>query len=133
MTQPRERRRSPRIKADHEVVLSDPTEGEGAAPLVGRSVDINLNGIYCGLNRCMPMFTKLQINLRLPVVLREGGEAEIFELPLEAVVVRMDPETPDATVDHYHCALAFVNTDADAELVLARYLLQEIAHSEVVS
>ena len=73
------------------------------------------------------MFTKLAVNLRLPVALHEGAEREILELPLEAVIVRMEPEDPDPKLDHYYCALAFVNTDPDAELILARYMLQSLA------
>jgi hypothetical protein len=122
-----ERRLTPRIKAEHKVVL----KGEGTASDIhanAQSIDLNLGGIYCLLSEYMELFTKLQVELTLPI---QDGENGLMPMALNttAVVVRIDPEHKDPECKSYDCALAFVGLSTDAELVLARYMLQAIAHS----
>ena len=116
-----ERRRSPRIKAKHELVLQ---AGEGSG-FNATSIDLNLGGIYCTLDRHLPLFTKMHVGMALPV-LDEHGTEHKFDLGFEGVVVRMEPEEPSEHCDGYACAMAFVNVAPEAELVLAKYLLQSL-------
>jgi c-di-GMP-binding flagellar brake protein YcgR len=126
MSQRKERRRSPRVKAQHNLVL----KGDGDAEIRAQSVDLNLGGIYCELDRHIPLFTKLGVQLTLPLILEEGKEPEEFAVSMEGVVVRVEPEEPQDGLDAYACAMAFVNMDPDSELIVARYLLQAIAFAE---
>jgi c-di-GMP-binding flagellar brake protein YcgR len=116
-----DRRRSPRVKAEHELVLQ---VGEGAG-FNATSVDLNLGGIYCTLDRHLPLFTKMHIGMALPV-LTDQGTQHTFELGFEGVVVRMEPEEDSDDCSGYACAMAFVNVAPEAELVLAKYLLQSL-------
>ena len=116
-----ERRRSPRIKATHELVLQ---AGEGNG-FHATSVDLNLGGIYCTLDRHLPLFTKMHVGMTLPISDEKGGE-HLFRLGFEGVVVRMEPEEAEPGCDAYACAMAFVNVEAEAELALAKYLLQSM-------
>lgn len=117
----KERRRSPRIKAEHEFQL----RGDSGEAIGARSVDINLGGIYCTLDAYLPMFSKLEITLNLPVI-DDEGVTHLFECGMEAVIVRIEPEDPDPEISDYQSAMAFVNIDEDVELVLAKYLLQSL-------
>lgn len=119
-----ERRRTPRVKATHELTLKQ-GDGAGAMSFQATSVDLNLGGIYCMLNAHLPLFSKMQITLQLPIA-DDDGDIHRFEVGVEGVVVRMDPEDYEPTTDEYACAMAFVNTDPDVELVLAKYLLQSL-------
>ncbi len=124
----KDRRRSPRVKAEHDVTLQeDSTE---AIPFYAKSADLNLGGIYCTLGRHTPLFSKMSITLNLPVM-DDEGETRVIECALDGVVVRIEPEEPTAGCEEYHCALAFVNTDEDVELLLAKYLLQTMVRGEV--
>ena len=120
---PSDRRRTPRVRAEHELVL----KAEGDAEFKARSVDLNLGGIYCTLDRHVPLFTKIGIALTLPIQLPD--EMLWCELDLEGVVVRMDPEEPRPEVTDYACAMAFVHMSEDAELVVAKYILQALVKS----
>lgn len=117
---PSDRRRTPRVRAEHEVVL----RSEGAADFKARSVDLNLGGIYCTLDRHVPLFTKVGMALSLPIQFPD--ELLWCDLDLEGVVVRMEPEDPTPGVDEYACAMAFVHISEDAELVVAKYILQAL-------
>ena len=112
------RRRSPRIRAAHDLVLHI-FEGEG---FKATSVDLNLGGIYCSLDRYVPLFEKMQIAMSLPLT-NEDGDEHVFPVEFEGVVVRMEPDEPQPGTDSYACAMAFVNVTAEAELILAKYLL----------
>ncbi|MFT7626108.1 MAG: c-di-GMP-binding flagellar brake protein YcgR [Myxococcota bacterium] len=126
----KERRRSPRVKATHDVVLNQQDGDEAdAIPFSAKSVDLNLGGIYCTLGRYVPLFSKMSITLNLPVSNNDDSTTHVYECGLEGVVVRIEPEEPDDSVDEYHCALAFVNTDEEVELLLAKYLLQTMVRT----
>ncbi len=122
---PRERRRSPRVKAEHELTLTaQGATDEGA--FIARSIDVSLGGIYCNVDRHIPLFTKLSIALTLPLF-DEHQHRHLLRIPVEGVVVRMEPEEPEDGRAEYSCAVAFVHPDPDIELVIAKYILQSMA------
>jgi hypothetical protein len=116
-----ERRRNPRLKAEHELEL----RGASGESIGARSIDISLGGVYCTLDAHLPMFSRLEITLNLPVV-DDEGVTHLLECGMEAVIVRIEPEDPDPEVHDYHSAMAFVNLEEDVELILAKYLLQSL-------
>jgi c-di-GMP-binding flagellar brake protein YcgR len=126
-----ERRRSPRLKATHEVVLSTGSDfGEGSGErIVAQSVDLSLGGVYCTLDRYLPVFSKFRLHLTLP--LRDADGADVVEeCEVQAVVVRIQPEEPLASCNSYEAALAFLGVGEHTELVLARYLLQAMLRGD---
>ena len=117
---PEERRRTPRVKTEHQIVLKGDTEGSGIG-IKARSIDVNLGGVHCTLTRRLDLFTRLKLEFTLPIVEAERGIVNAT-VRATAVVVRMEPvETA------FDCALAFVGLSADDELILARFMLQSIA------
>ena len=119
-----ERRRTPRVAAEHELTLRSAVADAGGA-ISATSIDLNLGGIYCTLNRHIPLFSKMEVTLELPIR-DEDEELHQLEVGLVGVVVRIEPEEPDPEVTSYAAALAFVNLDPQAELALARYILQAL-------
>ena len=89
-----ERRVTPRIKAEHQVILRG-EGGSGDIHVNAQSIDLNLGGIYCTLPAYMDLFTKLQIKLSLPI-LDSANQIVPVSVEATAVVVRMDPEKPQA-------------------------------------
>ena len=71
-----ERRRSPRLKATHEVVLSTGSDfGEGSGErIVAQSVDLSLGGVYCTLDRYLPVCSKFRLHLTLPLGVADGAD-----------------------------------------------------------
>jgi hypothetical protein len=96
--------------------------------IVAQSIDLNLGGIYCKLTKHLELFSKLQIELALPIQDATHGIVPV-SVNTTAVVVRVEPEQPDPNCGDYDCALAFVGLSPEAELALARFMLQSIARS----
>ena len=119
-----ERRRSPRIQARHELTLRA-HGGTSGHDFRAHSVDLNLGGIYCALDRFVPVFSKHEVRMTLPVSLDDANPMNA-ELVADAVVVRMSPAHAEHGRASYDCALAFVTLSEEAELAIARYLLAEL-------
>ena len=122
---PSERRRSPRVKAEHELSLTAQGQSDEGA-FIARSIDVSLGGIYCNVDRHIELFSKLSIALTLPLF-DEHDHRHLLRIPVEGVVVRMEPEEPESGRTQYACAVSFVHPDPDIELVIAKYILQTMA------
>ncbi|MFH1665060.1 MAG: PilZ domain-containing protein [Candidatus Omnitrophota bacterium] len=100
MDQNKERRRFPRIKdKDISVKLS----GEGFNALT-QSLDLSASGIYCKVDRHMPLMTRVQIMLTLP---GKNKASAPVTMNIEGVVVREHPIIKDGRVQHYDVAIFF--------------------------
>ncbi len=118
-----ERRRTPRIRARHDLHLQVDDQSE---PVRATSIDISLGGIYCHVEAPIPLFTKVMLNLTLPLY-DANDKRHVFRVPVEGVVVRMEPEDREEGRAEYACALAFLHGDPDVELVIAKFVLQQLA------
>jgi c-di-GMP-binding flagellar brake protein YcgR len=128
-----ERRRTPRVTMERELVLFPGGEGQAGVgqeddAIVAHSVDVNLGGIYCRINRYLPLFTKMGVVIHLPLLKSEEQSESPVEV--EAVLVRVEPEEAIEDCTEYFCALAFLDLPENSELTLARYILQNIMQSQ---
>ncbi len=98
-----ERRRFPRhaLSLPITCVLPGKTEKE---PLHATSINVSLNGMYCRVNRYIPLFEKLLITFLHPT--HDGKPNEIV-LQSEGVVVRVEPEDEQAGQTEYAVAFYF--------------------------
>ncbi len=99
MEKNKERRRYPRIK-DKDVAIK--LSGDGFNTIT-QSLDISASGIYCKVDRPIPLMTRLQLLLTLP---GRGGKASIT-MNVDGVVVREHPVMKDDEVQYYDLAIFF--------------------------
>ena len=96
-------------------------------PLHATSVNISLNGIYCIVNRYIPLFGKILITLLDPT---HNGHPNQIVLQSEGVVVRIEPEQEEAGRTEYAVAFYFPSLSQQQQTAL-KDLIE--AHAEIVA
>ena len=90
------------------------------------TINVSANGVYFMSKAHIPALTRLQITLMLPGP-SDGPKSAHREVVCDGVVVRVDPETPQADQDQYEIACYFTSiTRADQE-DLESYILNQLA------
>lgn len=74
--------------------------------LRAQSLNISTRGLYCVVPRYVHPFSKLRVALDLPFASGEHATVEC-----EAVVVRVEPDTPSPAAKEYRLAVYFLNLD----------------------
>lgn len=106
-----ERRHFPRISDDTLSV----TLNTGSFDTVTHSLNISASGIYCKLDREIPIMSRVRIVLMVP---DPAKDAKPRSLEVEGVVVRQHPVIIDGKVKHYDAAIFFDNlTPRDREII----------------
>ncbi|NQT32943.1 MAG: PilZ domain-containing protein [Candidatus Omnitrophica bacterium] len=119
MAEKKERRRYPRIK-DNNIGVKLSGEGFNA---ITQSLDVSASGIYCKVDRRVPIMTKVQVVVSLP---GKGKSSTPTTLNLDGVVVREHPVNKNGHVDHYDIAI-FFNTLLPRERdVLVRHIDRQL-------
>lgn len=72
---------------------------------VTHTLDISASGIYCKIDREMPLMSRVRIKLMIPDVAR--SEKTPRELDVDGVIVREHPVIIDGVVKHYDAAIFF--------------------------
>ncbi len=83
------------------------------------SINISMNGIYCQVNRYIPVFEKVLVMFVIP---QSGRKSYNLVLQCEAVVVRVEPEHEEPGQREYNIALYFHNL-SQAERIKLRALI----------
>lgn len=105
-----ERRRFPRIKDEGlslEVKLGD-------FDTITHTLNISASGIYCKLNKEIPLMSRVRLVLVLP-----GRRLEV-----DGVVVREHPVIIDGQTKHYDVAIFFDNLNEKDRETIADYVSQ---------
>ena len=99
MAEKKERRKYPRVKdKDISIKLS----GEGFDTIT-QSLDVSASGIYCKVNKHMPLMTRVQVALSLPG--RTASSPTVMNI--DGVVVREHAVKKGGKVQHYDVAIFF--------------------------
>ena len=122
----KERREHPRYDSEFAVQLAVRDGSQPAGTLVSQSRNLSLGGIYCRLTRYVPILTKLQLTLLLPLRGKKKGEVKTQMLRVDGVVVRTSPEEEKPGVSDYEIACAFLTIDDDTKKTLARYIREHV-------
>ena len=102
-----EKRKYPRIK-DANISLKVKS---GDIDIITKSLDISASGIYCKVQKEIPVMSRIKSRLILP-----GG----VTVETDGVVVREHPVIEDGRITHYDVAIFFDNVSAkDREAILA--------------
>ncbi len=110
-----ERRKYPRI--DDEGFGLD-LKGEGL-DLVAHTLNVSASGIYCKVERELPLMTRLDLKLNIP----SGEEARpAAALNVTGVVVRQHPVIIDGHTKHYDIAIFFDDLSDKDRGVISDYI-----------
>ena len=93
-----ERRKSPRIQDEG---LSLRLEGFDS---VTHTLNISPSGVYCKVDKELPLMSRLKLALMIPDPSKEDG---VKAIEVTGVVVRQHPVVIDGTTKHYDVAIFF--------------------------
>ena len=117
MVDKKERRRFPRIKDENIAVK---LTGEGFNT-ISQSLDVSASGIYCKVDRHIPLMSRLQIVLTIP---GKNASAPSKTLNVDGVVVREQAVKKDGKDDYYDIAI-FFNTLTEKERKILRGYIEK--------
>ncbi|MBF0216460.1 MAG: PilZ domain-containing protein [Candidatus Omnitrophica bacterium] len=111
----KDRRRYPRIK---DKGISIQFKGDGFDAIT-QSLDVSASGIYCKIEKSIPLMTRLEIVLALPDPGQKGG---VVILNVEGVVVREHPVIRDGKIVHYDVAIFFNALTLEERELIVNYI-----------
>ena len=95
-----ERRNFPRVK-DEELSLKLRLDDFDS---ITHTMNISSSGVYCKLDKELPLMSRVRLMLMIPDPAREGA---LKDLEVDGVVVRQHPVTMDGVIKHYDVAIFF--------------------------
>ena len=108
-----ERRGYPRAKADFQAVI-----GNGFEAIKTKVDNISCSGIYCEVNKEIPLMTKLDLNMLIPTTFPSMGE--FFRVHCSGVVVRTKLSKDKGK---YNIAILFSDLLESAKDKLSSYIV----------
>ncbi|MCP4650935.1 MAG: PilZ domain-containing protein [PVC group bacterium] len=85
--------------------------------LTAETKNLSGSGLYCQVDRFIPMMTKLALTMFVPGI--NNGEKAEKEINCVAVVIRIMPETEQESLDRYNIGLFFIEiADKDRDWLL---------------
>jgi len=108
----KERRRAKRVDANLAITIIG-----GAEEAQGKTLNVSTNGVLFQSPRFMDVLTKVQFELVIPPPASAPGAKE-ERVEIDGVVVRVDPETEDSTVEFYNIAVFFTFVSKSTQNVL---------------
>jgi len=111
-----EKRKYPRVKDAHISLKVKSKDTD----IITKSLDISASGVYCKLEKEMPLMSRIRIILIIPKI-QTGGEKSTQNLKIETdgVVVREHPVIENGKIIHYDAAIFFDNISIkDRESIL---------------
>jgi len=114
-----EKRRHPRVK-DEGISLK---VRSGDVDIITKSLDISASGIYCKVEKEIPVMSRIKVMLILPLPPKGRRDArESAKIETEGVVVRGHPVIVDGKIEHYDIAVFFDNISAKQKERLLEYV-----------
>lgn len=90
-----------------------------------RTLNLSCGGALCVLPESLPVLTKLQVSLEVPVSSANGGPS-VREIHCEGVVVRRRPSSLPGQSSLFETAIFFSDLKADDRRCLAEFILQRM-------
>ena len=108
-----ERRKYPRAKADFQAVIDN-----GFEAIKTKVDNISCSGIYCEVNKEIPLMTKLDLNMLIPTTFPSMGE--FFRVHCSGVVIRAELSKHKGK---YNIAILFSDLLEGAKNKLSSYIV----------
>lgn len=112
-----ERRSFPRIK-DEGLSLR---LNVGSFDTVTHTLDISASGLYCKVDKEIPLMSRVRIALMVPDPLAKE-EKRVKSLEVDGVVVREHPVIIDGSIKHYDIAVFFDSLSSKDRDVIQNYI-----------
>jgi len=112
-----EKRKYPRVKDGN---ISLKVKSGDNIDIITKSLDISASGLYCKVEKEIPLLSRIKILLILPKS-KSGasGAVQTTKIETDGVVVREHPVIMDGRIAHYDLAIFFDNISAkDRESIL---------------
>jgi hypothetical protein len=84
------------------------------------TLNISASGLYCKVNKHIPLMSRVKLILMVPQV--SGGNVEKKPLAVEGVVVREHPVIMDGETRHYDVAIFFDDLNPKAREMISSYV-----------
>lgn len=113
-----ERRVHPRV---HDETLSLKLNA-GTFDTMTHTLNVSASGIYCKLDREIPLMSRVKLVLMMPDPAKEGRASS---LEVEGVVVREHPVIIDGKVKHYDAAIFFDSLSVKDRELISQYVARK--------
>lgn len=121
MAKKTEKRKYPRLK-DGNISLKVKS---GDIDIITKSLDISASGIYCKIDKELPIMSRVNIILIVPLGKKNGSDSpRTSKIETNGVVVREHPVIIDDKIVHYDVAIFFDNISAKDRETLLEYTNQ---------
>ena len=116
---PTERRKAPRIEDE---ALSLEVKG-GNLDIMTHTLNVSASGIYCKVEKEIPLMSRLQLMLMIPEAAKEGKP--LTKMEVDGVVVRQHPVIIDGRIKHYDIAIFFENLSPKNRETISSYIARK--------
>ena len=93
----------------------------GGFDTVTHTLDISASGIYCKIDKEIPIMSRVRVRLMVPTDAPKSDKAA-KELDVDGVVVREHPVIIDGVIKHYDAAIFFDNLSAKSREIIQDYI-----------
>ena len=87
---------------------------------VTHTLDISASGIYCKIDREIPIMSRVRLKLMVPDSAKSSKNT--IELDVDGVVVREHPVIIDGVIKHYDAAIFFDNLSEKNSEIIQNYI-----------
>lgn len=118
---PKEKRKYPRLK-DENISLKVKA---GDIDIITKTLDISASGVYCKLEKEVPIMSRIRVMLILPKTKADtSGRPETTKIQTDGVVVREHPVIVNGKIAHYDVAIFFDNIATKDREAILEYINQ---------
>lgn len=90
--------------------------------IITKSLDISASGVYCKVEREIPLMSRIKIILIVPKIKSHDADGpQTVKIETDGVVVREHPVIVQGKIAHYDIAIFFDNISAKDRKVLLEY------------
>jgi len=117
MPKDKERRKYPRIVDDR---ISLKVKSDTFDSTISQSLNISASGVYCKVDKELPLMSRVKIILMLPLETRHAEK--VIKIDTDGVVVREHPVIENGKILHYDIAIFFDNLSAKDREIIKEYI-----------
>jgi hypothetical protein len=91
---------------------------------ITHTMNISSSGVYCKLDKELPLMSRVKLMLMMPDAAREGS---LKDIEVDGIVVRQHPVIIDGSIKHYDVAIFFEDLSEKNREAIAGYIKRKSA------